>query len=380
MYEPGTSPRVWGEPRLHRAYRRFHRNIPTRVGRTQEPNTTHSRKSEHPHACGENLPWPQKGEAVAGTSPRVWGEHFACWYLVFVPRNIPTRVGRTSLSGRRGRADTEHPHACGENGRSAPQASTLVGTSPRVWGERERRVSLPRSYRNIPTRVGRTPRRSPRAWRSAEHPHACGENSIAISVSFCSVGTSPRVWGELQQLLLVICVSRNIPTRVGRTSSTRVPIRHISEHPHACGENRSMRGTTRAAIGTSPRVWGERCLRLNYATQLRNIPTRVGRTKEANDMNEIKTEHPHACGENSCFAWEFPCSSERIRNCPKQTMMLLYHRIYRTVNCQRSISNVLQISYQNSSIALSKTASISVFSKDRRKMPLAKVMRDATSA
>jgi hypothetical protein len=65
-----------------------------------------------------------------------------------------------------------------------------------VRGEHDFRNMIPTSYRTIPTRVGRTHSRLPSTLGSTDHPHACGENGKAIPKPKQKDGPSPRVWGE----------------------------------------------------------------------------------------------------------------------------------------------------------------------------------------
>ena len=193
-------------------------------------------------------------------------------------RNIPTRVGRTGGGRDLASLFAEHPHACGENASRQRLGLYFGGTSPRVWGEPGRGVLGCFKTRNIPTRVGRTACYTRHNDECEEHPHACGEN-----------GRIPRQ--EAQH-------GRNIPTRVGRTWTTTQKVARRSEHPHACGENRQQRQVRAGLYGTSPRVWGELVRTASPAVEARNIPTRVGRTMRRRLRRRLRTEHPHACGEN----------------------------------------------------------------------------------
>ena len=153
------------------------------------------------------------------------------------------------------------------------------GTSPRVWGEPRPRHYSHERHRNIPTRVGRTTESERRCHLATEHPHACGENRSDRYISQSDRGTSPRVWGELHKRRNAKRMRRNIPTRVGRTLAAFVTVNDTAEHPHACGENPAFDRCKKFGVGTSPRVWGELPLTMLRMVAIRNIPTRVGRTQ-----------------------------------------------------------------------------------------------------
>ena len=213
--------------------------------------------AEHPHACGENSSSARSKTRPIGTSPRVWGEQLNGNFNGRHRRNIPTRVGRTKPKRKAVRSETEHPHACGENPSCTDRISPLQGTSPRVWGEQSMLFHPASSSRNIPTRVGRTTFAAVARNEKKEHPHACGENPPGGELDRLLHGTSPRVWGELPGEGDHLLGVRNIPTRVGRTSIQGTSSRRLAEHPHACGENSGLTPAQRAVFGTSPRVWGE---------------------------------------------------------------------------------------------------------------------------
>jgi len=173
-----------------------------------------------------------------------------------------------------------HPHACGENHIKVGATAAATGTSPRVWGKRLQRLRHQPPTRYIPTRVGKTSQdpdagalatgTSPRVWGKHQirccafvhrpvHPHACGENEIAL-VRHCR---HPRY----------------IPTRVGKTAIIQPVDVLIAVHPHACGEN----GSSGVPV----------------SRPLRYIPTRVGKTSKSPSPWGTYPVHPHACGENS---------------------------------------------------------------------------------
>ena len=85
---------------------------------------------------------------------------------------------------------------------------------------------------------------------------------------------------------------------MGRTPE-RCLIRYVrTDHPHACGENAIDSTASQSPGGPSPRVWGERRCGQRDRGLLRTIPTRVGRTTTMYSSTCIAPDHPHACGEN----------------------------------------------------------------------------------
>ena len=92
----GPSPRVWGKPRFLRRPAAGIRTIPTRVGKTRNLFSGGIADTDHPHACGENRGNQFYQNAPSGPSPRVWGKREATDVETLATRTIPTRVGKTA--------------------------------------------------------------------------------------------------------------------------------------------------------------------------------------------------------------------------------------------------------------------------------------------
>ncbi len=174
-------------------------------------------------------------------------------------RTIPTRVGRTTRRSVGFGTLPDHPHAGGENAIGYVWQLAAGGPSPRGWGER--------------------PIKPPISLTCPDHPHAGGENCGTGKKLLSVDGPSPRGWGEHKDWEEKQDRHRTIPTRVGRTPR----LNHASPH----------------LFGPSPRGWGERPVMLTAAPCDWTIPTRVGRTLRTERTISRASDHPHAGGENN---------------------------------------------------------------------------------
>ena len=141
-----------------------------------------------------------------------------------------------------------------------------LGSSPRVWGQVFKIILLSLFHRIIPTRVGT--RRGGRNMYKCErdHPHACGDKAAGFKSRRISKGSSPRVWGQgLRAFLKQL---------------------HPVDHPHACGDKTGLDNPNSVAQGSSPRVWGQVILSSYGIQRERIIPTRVG-TRAINIFQNI---------------------------------------------------------------------------------------------
>ena len=151
-----------------------------------------------------------------------------------------------------------------------------MGSSPRVWGQVLDLLKHLLDRRIIPTRVGT--RRQTRDVKAVDedHPHACGDKNITIMNRTLNPGSSPRVWGQVLDLLKHLLDRRIIPTRVGTRRQTRDVKAVDEDHPHACGDKNITIMNRTLNPGSSPRVWGQDDIFSCADNTIRSIPTRVG--------------------------------------------------------------------------------------------------------
>ena len=190
--------------------------IPTRVGTRLRLFNLNNIKQDHPHACGDKRFTIFSVNSETGSSPRVWGQVLFFFVLLFTCGIIPTRVGTSCVHCISIYTIRDHPHACGDKHRCSVGVKRIPGSSPRVWGQVHNLKFDGSFLRIIPTRVGTRKFWKRQLRRHRDHPHACGDKTIGFGGKSAMAGSSPRVWGQVSQRLLV-----------------RV---QAWDHPHACGD------------------------------------------------------------------------------------------------------------------------------------------------
>ena len=151
----GSSPRVWGQADYLKTALPALGIIPTRVGTRAILHPICDGSRDHPHACGDKLDGKTEPTSVE-------------WI-------IPTRVGTSGAGVLKDRLRKDHPHACGDKQPLLQKGDAPAGSSPRVWGQEEAAELANVAIGIIPTRVGTsqlTHRPKCRWW---DHPHACGD-------------------------------------------------------------------------------------------------------------------------------------------------------------------------------------------------------------
>ncbi len=217
LAECGSSPRMWGTLRYMNSTCRFRRFIPTHVGNTTDLEEVILSPPVHPHACGEHLCRMFFCSRYDGSSPRMWGTRKFAGQYSLRDRFIPTHVGNTPTGFVMPKIQPVHPHACGEHARNILILPGGIGSSPRMWGTpgRDRRGSGGRRF--IPTHVGNTQPQVARPSQAPVHPHACGEHVSPAAERVLRVGSSPRMWGTRNRTQHNLGGGRFIPTHVGNT-------------------------------------------------------------------------------------------------------------------------------------------------------------------
>ena len=177
------------------------RIIPTRVGTSVRVFLRTRTKQDHPHACGDKFLYVFQASSKPGSSPRVWGQADKNEALTMQNGIIPTRMGTRATYKVIAVCYWDHPHAYGDKYETSLQSRSIDGSSPRVWGQVVFHLRSKPVHRIIPTRMGTSP--SPCRYKglSKDHPHAYGDKLFFTCVLNQSIGSSPRVWGQVQALV-----------------------------------------------------------------------------------------------------------------------------------------------------------------------------------
>ena len=107
------------------------------------------------------------------------------------------------------------------------------------------------------------------------------------------------MWGQEILKNLGYATAGIIPTRVG----TRLRLFNLNnikqDHPHACGDKRFTIFSVNSETGSSPRVWGQVLFFFVLLFTCGIIPTRVGTRNIKIANNVLYKDHPHACGDKN---------------------------------------------------------------------------------
>ena len=88
-------------------------------------------------------------------------------------------------------------------------------------------------------RVGTSDRVTHRIDKWEDHPHACGDKKSVAQALLSVTGSSPCVWGQADRIFNCNFVTGIIPMRVGTSRYPQLRITAVGDHPHACGDKAS---------------------------------------------------------------------------------------------------------------------------------------------
>ena len=257
---------------------------------------------DHPHAYGDKLQTLQAFQSVIGSSPRVWGQA-ACGLLRYACAGIiPTRMGTRSDQYCANVKNKDHPHAYGDKLFPDSTQNIKGGSSPRVWGQVFICSASYQLRRIIPTRMGTSKSDRQASGASRDHPHAYGDKHQKMTNDQTGKGSSPRVWGQDYLFIGAVKGVGIIPTRMGTSFDYLLKYCLNRDHPHAYGDKYWVDTRNTAIVGSSPRVWGQVVVVVDTPAVFGIIPTRMG-TRTILNLNFADSEdHPHAYGDKPNLA------------------------------------------------------------------------------
>ena len=208
--------------------------------------------------CGGTRRSGVSSDPCQGLSPRVRG-NLAEAQLNSGPKgSIPACAGEPRQGFELGVTCKVYPRVCGGTPVGRGPAARQKGLSPRVRGNRLRRIGGGRPGRSIPACAGE-PAAPGRAVRTGGvYPRVCGGTGHTPAIVAHVCGLSPRVRGNHLSQPITNADVRSIPACAGEPTAACQWRRLGKVYPRVCGGTEYLLRKTRAPSGLSPRVRGNR--------------------------------------------------------------------------------------------------------------------------
>ena len=133
--------------------------------------------------CGESYHNGFGSTPCTGSPPHVWGKLYGNPDNEGNIRITPTCVGKAPITAVTTLALVDHPHMCGESLPYFRFAPTLKGSPPHVWGKLKWQLIRKAESRITPTCVGKASYHPAEQPYHKDHPHMCGESRYQVQVS-----------------------------------------------------------------------------------------------------------------------------------------------------------------------------------------------------
>ena len=158
---------------------------------------------------------------ICGSPPRMRGKRPAVPPDPCQGRITPAHAGKTVSSSVPLLRCADHPRACGENSLHARRVHLVHGSPPRMRGKRA--SHRPRRWRRriTPAHAGKTLVHSGGCLPSADHPRACGENVLSSRKPEAKAGSPPRMRGKRAHYVKTLGSGRITPAHAGKTNQAR---------------------------------------------------------------------------------------------------------------------------------------------------------------
>ena len=232
-----------------------------------------------------------------GSSPRMRGtpQNAVCVPCGF--RIIPAHAGNSGVSEIGSPDLADHPRACGELFMAVTLGATAVGSSPRMRGTPHVRTRRGGERRIIPAHAGNSVATNTSVRLDPDHPRACGELDPASTATSTCRGSSPRMRGTRDDQRPGPAGYRIIPAHAGNSWLASFDRAMSSDHPRACWELNGRGATTGEPRGSSPRMRGTPVMYLVRPGAARIIPAHAGNSSPRSVPLSLTSDHPRACGE-----------------------------------------------------------------------------------
>ena len=233
---------------------------------------------------------------LRGLSPRVRGNLGVAQSSRDLFGSIPACAGEPwrGIFGRR--VVWVYPRVCGGTRYHQNVSLDLMGLSPRVRGNRARKMAALGLRRSIPACAGEPNTDTQTTARGSVYPRVCGGTSMSRRSPSGLLGLSPRVRGNRWNALGWQRPRGSIPACAGEPRMFVRPMPMITVYPRVCGGTASKKGLALSLMGLSPRVRGNHVNHVPGRNVVRSIPACAGEPPAGPGSPCPSRVYPRVCG------------------------------------------------------------------------------------
>ena len=230
---------------------------PAHAGKSLLDNLEHHRGQDHPRACGEKYQPAGGCRHRRGSPPRMRGKAESHSPMLAHLGITPAHAGKSCRQTFRRVSGKDHPRACGEKYFMPRLPSCALGSPPRMRGKDVGVVRFQTWAGITPAHAGKRSFTNVFSSRKKDHPRACGEKGISAAWDGLKKGSPPRMRGKAAVCPPHHELPRITPAHAGKSAAHQLEGFHVRDHPRACGEKRLYVSLTATYTGSPPRMRGK---------------------------------------------------------------------------------------------------------------------------
>ena len=212
----------------------------------------------YPRVCGATMQSLAVCTAHVGLSPRVRGNR-VCKHLAYWRSGpIPACAGQPQFGQGRENPRGAYPRVCGATGQNVLPDYEEQGLSPRVRGNLHRVCRVGASLGPIPACAGQPTRNIMDVAVFRAYPRVCGATAVRPGPRESQGGLSPRVRGNRPKRIARLRRAGPIPACAGQPAPRLPRWRVARAYPRVCGATYTQHHGRSSFSGLSPRVRGNR--------------------------------------------------------------------------------------------------------------------------
>ena len=234
-------------------------------------------------------------------------------------RSIPAGAGEPQPHFPTTGLHRVYPRGCGGTRCLGGLNYPPQGLSPRMRGNHAQLFQRGLRLGSIPAGAGEPCQQSPSRPGVRVYPRGCGGTSAKASSMVPVMGLSPRVRGNQTRFGGDQCLEGSIPAGAGEPPVLRMDAKGGTVYPRGCGGTLGWKTTGRTGTGLSPRVRGNLYNLIPYSTDYGSIPAGAGEPGQQHPNQQYQAVYPRGCG--GTFQSRSPLASQtglspRVRGNP----------------------------------------------------------------
>ena len=312
----GLSPRVRGNQPTPASAPKTMWSIPACAGEPSPDPHRETPQTVYPRVCGGTQIGIPRVHTRRGLSPRVRGNPQAAFHIRNEQRSIPACAGEPTGELKFQQQRRVYPRVCGGTRMATLSLVRCVGLSPRVRGNPSHPGCRHSAGWSIPACAGEPFLLLLRPRLQTVYPRVCGGTGPRRFQEPSACGLSPRVRGNQIPYRILPLSSGSIPACAGEPIDAWHPYTPPMVYPRVCGGTLRPLANILYLLGLSPRVRGNRLVRIELCRHRRSIPACAGEPRPENSAPARHPVYPRVCGgtrRRSSNVWSGRGLSPRVR-------------------------------------------------------------------